>query len=127
MWSNEFLPYLPHNTVYRMIPNLENFECQYLNFSIESYAKQQYKKGGVQIRNCTPLLGDRGVDLSPCTPLFTSLVICFLITICLRNSYRRNCSGNQSVFTRCIYLFLIMGKDLPGLSFVLTKIDELNS
>ena len=25
--SNEFVPSLPHNTVYRMIPSLENYEC----------------------------------------------------------------------------------------------------
>ena len=29
--------------------------------------------GGVQIRHCTPLLEERGVHLSPCTPLATGL------------------------------------------------------
>ena len=43
-----------------MITSLKHFECQFLNFSIEDYAKQQYKRGGGAYSSLHPPLKRKG-------------------------------------------------------------------
>ena len=63
--------------------------------------------GGVQIRHCTPLSEERGVHLSPCTPLATGLPkhgLCWqiLCTILYRFAAHLN-QGGSSLYLNVMY------------------------